>query len=101
MSPSAKNDFKWRRYKGQLILLIVRRYLAFTLSYRQLERTLREQGWAVDHTSVGVDPAVTLVAGFYSLVLQATAGWSKAKRERRFFAGGVSFLSTNRRSALS
>jgi transposase-like protein len=27
-------------------------YLAFTLSYRQLERMLREQGWAVDHTSV-------------------------------------------------
>jgi transposase, IS6 family len=52
VSPSAKNDFKWRRYQGQLILLSVRWYLTFTVSYRQLERMLREQGWAVDHTSV-------------------------------------------------
>lgn len=52
MSRSLKNDFKWRQYKGQLILLCVRWYLAFTLSYRQLESLLREQGWTVDHTSV-------------------------------------------------
>jgi transposase-like protein len=38
--------------QGQLILLSVRWYLTYTLSYRQLERMLREQGWAVDHTSV-------------------------------------------------
>jgi IS6 family transposase len=49
---SAKNDFKWRRYQVQLILLSVRWYLTYTLSYRQLERILREQGWSVDHTSV-------------------------------------------------
>src|SRR5206468_66570 len=30
----------------------VRWYLTYTLSYRQLERMLREQGWSVDHTSV-------------------------------------------------
>src|SRR3954447_8737673 len=52
MSRSAKDLFKWRQYKGKLILLCVRWYLAFTLSYRQLERMLREQGWSVDHTSV-------------------------------------------------
>jgi transposase-like protein len=52
VSQTAKNDFKWRRYQGQLILLSVRWYLTYTLSYRQLERMLREQGWAVDHTSV-------------------------------------------------
>ena len=52
MSQPAKNDFKWRRYQGQLILLSVRWYLSYTLSYRQLQRMLREQGWSVDHTSV-------------------------------------------------
>jgi transposase-like protein len=52
VSQPAKNDFKWRRYQGQLILLSVRWYLTYTLSYRQLERMLREQGWSVDHTSV-------------------------------------------------
>jgi transposase-like protein len=49
---SAKNDFKWRCYQGQLILLSVRWYLRFTLSYRQLARMWREQGWTVDHTTV-------------------------------------------------
>ena len=52
MSRSTRDLFKWRQYKGQLILLCVRWYLAFTLSYRQLERMLREQGWSVDHTSI-------------------------------------------------
>ncbi len=52
MSRSAKDLFKWRQYKGKLILLCVRWYLAFTLSYHQLEKMLREQGWSVDHTSV-------------------------------------------------
>ena len=52
VSQPAKNAFKWRRYQGQLILLSVGWYPAFTLSYRRLERTLREQGWSVDHTSV-------------------------------------------------
>ncbi len=52
MSRPTKDLFKWRHYRGQLILLCVRWYLAFTLSYRQLEKMLREQGWPVDHTSV-------------------------------------------------
>ena len=52
MSRSFPNFFKWRQYKGKLILLCVRWYLAFTLSYRQLEKMLREQGWSVDHTSI-------------------------------------------------
>jgi transposase, IS6 family len=52
MSRPRKDDFKWRQYKGKLILLCVRWYLAFTLSYRQLEKMLREQGWSVDHTSI-------------------------------------------------
>ena len=50
MSRSLPNVFKWRQYQGQLILLGVRWYLAYTLSYRQLARLLREQGWTVDHT---------------------------------------------------
>lgn len=52
MSCPRKDDFKWQQYKGKLILLCVRWYLAFTLSYRQLERMLREQSWSVDHTSI-------------------------------------------------
>src|SRR3954467_3700356 len=52
MSRSPENVFKWRHYQGKLILLGVRWYLTYTLSYRQLARMLREQGWSVDHTSL-------------------------------------------------
>ena len=52
MSPSTKDAFTWRRYQGQLILLSVRWYLNFTLSYRQRETMRREQGGAVDHARV-------------------------------------------------
>jgi len=52
MSRFSGNPFKWRQYKGKLILLCVRWYLAYTLSYRQLARMLQEHGWKVDHTSI-------------------------------------------------
>lgn len=52
MAHSTANPFKWRQHKGRLILLCVRWYLAFTLSYRQLARMIQEHGWRVDHTSI-------------------------------------------------
>jgi transposase, IS6 family len=52
MAYKAANPFKWRQHKGRLILLCVRWYLAFTLSYRQLARMVHEHGWKVDHTSI-------------------------------------------------
>ena len=52
MAYNAANPFKWRQHKGRLILLCVRWYLAFTLSYRQLARMVQEHGWKVNHTSI-------------------------------------------------
>src|SRR5262245_28442263 len=52
MAHSSANPFKWRQHKGKLILLCVRWYLAFTLSYRQLARMVQEHGWKVNHTSI-------------------------------------------------
>src|SRR5215204_5592798 len=52
MAQSSANPFKWRQHKGKLILLCVRWYLAFTLSYRQLARMIQEHGWRVNHTSI-------------------------------------------------
>lgn len=52
MAHSSGNPFKWRQHKGKLILLCVRWYLAFTLSYRQLARMVQEHGWKVNHTSI-------------------------------------------------
>jgi hypothetical protein len=59
MSRSVKNDFQWRQYQGQLILLCVRWYLAFTLSYRQLERiVVLVNSDVIDNLGFGVLPSV-------------------------------------------
>ena len=44
--------FKWRHYEGEIILLCVRWYCRFQLSYRDVEEIMQERGLAVDHTTV-------------------------------------------------
>ena len=36
--------FKWRHYEAEIILLCVRWYLRYALSYRDLEEMMRERG---------------------------------------------------------
>jgi len=49
----AESDpFKWRQYQGEIILLCVRWYLRYALSYRDLEETIRERGLSLDHTTI-------------------------------------------------
>ena len=43
------NLFKWRHYQSDIILLCVRWYLRYALSYRDLEEMMNERGLAVDH----------------------------------------------------
>ena len=44
--------FKWRHYEASLILLCVRWYCRYQLSYRDLEEMMSERGLSVDHTTV-------------------------------------------------
>jgi IS6 family transposase len=44
--------FKWRHYEAEIILLCVRWYLRYTLSYRDLEEIMQERGLSVDHTTI-------------------------------------------------
>jgi transposase, IS6 family len=44
--------FKWRHFQADIILLCVRWYLRYPLSYRQLEEMMRERGLPVDHTTI-------------------------------------------------
>jgi transposase-like protein len=46
------NPFKWRHFEGEIILLGVRGYLRYALSYRDLEEMMQERGVLVDHTTV-------------------------------------------------
>jgi transposase, IS6 family len=46
------NSFKWKHYAGEIILLNVRWYLKYALSYRNLEEMIAERGVKVDHTTI-------------------------------------------------
>jgi len=47
-----QNPFKWRHFQADLILLCVRWYLRYALSYRDLEEMMLERGLHVDHTTI-------------------------------------------------
>lgn len=47
-----KNPFKWRHFQGEIILLCVRWYLRYALSYRDLEEIMLERGLNVDHSTI-------------------------------------------------
>jgi len=44
--------FKWRHFQAEIILLCVRWYLRYPLSYRNLEEMMLERGLHVDHTTI-------------------------------------------------
>ena len=47
-----KSSFKWRHFEPSLILLCVRWYCRYQLSYRDVEEMMRERGLDVDHSTV-------------------------------------------------
>jgi transposase-like protein len=49
---TADNSFKWRHYAPEIILLCVRWYLRYSLSYRDLAEMMTERGLPVDHTTI-------------------------------------------------
>jgi transposase-like protein len=46
------NSFKWKHYAGEIILLNVRWYLKYPLSFRNLKEMMEERGIEVDHTTI-------------------------------------------------
>jgi len=47
-------SFKWRHFQKDIILLVVRWYLAYALSYRDIEKMMQERGISVDHSTISV-----------------------------------------------
>ncbi len=47
-----KSPFKWRHFLPEIILLCVRWYLRYPLSYRNLEEMMAERGLSVAHTTI-------------------------------------------------
>ncbi len=44
--------FKYRHFEAEIILLCLRWYLRYSLSYRDLEEMMAERGLSVDHTTI-------------------------------------------------
>ncbi len=51
-SMNPKHPFKWRHFQSDIILVCIRWYLRYPLSYRNLEEMMLERGLMVDHTTV-------------------------------------------------
>ncbi len=47
-----EKPFKWRHFQADFILLCVRWYLRYPLSYRDLEEMMAERGLSVAHTTI-------------------------------------------------
>ena len=47
-----KSPFKWRHFEPTIILLCVRWYCRYQLSYRDLEEMMQERGLSVDHVTI-------------------------------------------------
>ena len=45
-------SFKWRHFQQEIILLVVRWYLSYSLSYRNIEEMMLERGIKVDHSTI-------------------------------------------------
>jgi len=48
----SSQPFKWRHFQSDIILLNVRWYLRYSLSYRDLAEMMLERGVKVDHTTI-------------------------------------------------
>jgi IS6 family transposase len=44
-------SFKWRHFEPEIIVCVLRWYLRFSLSYRDVEELLMERGFPADHTT--------------------------------------------------
>jgi transposase-like protein len=53
-SDMLSNSFKWKHFVGEIILLNVRWYLKYPLSYRNLKEIMIERGIQVDHVNAGL-----------------------------------------------
>ena len=49
---NSKEPFKWRHFLPEIILLNVRWYTRYPLSYRNLEEMMFERGVEVDHSTI-------------------------------------------------
>jgi putative transposase len=45
-------EFKWRHFAKEIILMTVRWYVSYSLSYRDVEELILERGFSLDHSTI-------------------------------------------------
>ena len=45
-------DFRYRHFKSEVLMMAMRWYLSYSLSYREVEELLLERGVRVDHSTI-------------------------------------------------
>jgi transposase-like protein len=58
---TTSNLFKWKHYETDLILLTVRWYLKYSLSYRDIEEMMNERGLHISHTEYNAANLLSLI----------------------------------------
>ncbi len=82
------NPFKWRHYEAEIILLCVRWYLNYLLSYRQVAEMVNERGWAIHHTTI------------YCWIQEYDTELDKRCRSRAKRSGGATLLERGLRHSI-
>lgn len=67
-------DFKGSQFERDVVLWGVRWYVAYPISYRQLEKMMQERGVTVDHSSLSLGAQVHAVAGSSLPTMQTLGG---------------------------
>jgi transposase-like protein len=49
---SKPSAFKWKHYQPEVIMLMVRWYLRYNLSFRDLVEMMEESGLSISHTTI-------------------------------------------------
>jgi transposase, IS6 family len=49
---SKQNPFRWKHFEGEIILLNVRWYCSYGLSYRNFVKMMEERGLDLVHTTI-------------------------------------------------
>ena len=52
ISMKKQNLFKWKHYQPDVIILTVRWYLRYSLSFRDLVEMMKERGISISHTTI-------------------------------------------------
>ena len=75
LAMASLNSLRWRHFQPDIILLTVRWYLRYSLSYRELEEMMLERGIKVNHTTIPLRVCIRGLLNLISSLATLEFGW--------------------------